>query len=583
MIARLAAAVAAVLTIASGAEAAIVRSGEHDAFSRLVFADRPGRSWSVERDGRRSSIAFAGAALDLDLSEVFDRIPRRRISSATFADGRLDLVLSCDCAVEVTQIPTGHVVIDVRDPAAGAGDGRAPTSGSVLPLLLPLAEIRLTPSLRAIWPSSSDANPDAEGPRQVRIHPAGAVTARGPLPAPPHPSPAACPFEDQGRSTFVADPEAAYAALPDGVAAVLDGRDEVDGDGLQRLATLYLAAGFGAEALQAAGPAGAPGSAIAVVAAALDGLPYPPATAIDPACGAASAILALLDPSRPDGMDRADQDAIAPFLDAMHPAMAANLVPRLERRLGEIGLDHLLAPLLPQGGDPVGADPDPADAAGTDEAAIAAAIALLDRAGGPDESADETHLVNAMALVQSVPAGDLRRELDRAIASALVHARRPVEAAVLAAEGRADADALLVLAIDAHPPEAAAEFAVRLGPYLAPDGEAARSAGTLMRSFGLEVAAGRFATSRAEGPVAVTDPVLPPEPWLVRDLPEMVRTEREAWTVRNRLAESILERRDADMPDTDLAAAAATLEESRALSALVAELVGVEGGGVTGR
>lgn len=594
MIARRLLPPAAFLLAAAGtaAVAAVpVRSGEHATFSRLVFADAPGRSWSVERMGRRAVIAFSAGAPDLDLATVFDLIPRRRIVSAASAAGRLALDLGCDCTVEVTQIPTGHIVIDVGDPRQPLAPLRTEPAlgGGVLPLVLPLRDIGLFMPGAAADDASSDLQASVlalEGPRQVRRHPAGTPPVLTPLVDGPDepPSPPGCPFEDLARETFGADPHMALAGLPDGIASLLDGSDRPDPEGMLALATLYLAAGFGAEAAQVARSSGTDSLGVAVVAAALDGLPYPPEAAIDPACGPATAILALLGPTDATDWTRADEPAIAPFLDRLHPTTLANLLPRLERRLATIGDASILAALAPVG--PPGPEDVPdqlAAAAGTDEAAVAAAVALLERTNARLEPAPEGQLVSAMALLQSVPVGVLHASLEGAIASALVMSDRPGEVAALVAGGSADAETLLHLAIDARPPEAAAEFAVRLRPHLVAGGDAARRAGALFRSFGLDAMAEQFDARVPVGPEPV-EPAGPlSDPWLARDLAAMVGTDRETWTARNRMAEAILARGAATPPPMDLAAAAAALDESRRLSILVGELVAEGGPRVTGR
>ena len=81
--------------------------------------------------------------------------------------------------MEVFQIPTGHVVIDVRD------GGPLPASRSVeaspprlrLPVVFPLADLpfRLPGAARLEDPSEARDYADAmpSGPRQVRLHPSG--------------------------------------------------------------------------------------------------------------------------------------------------------------------------------------------------------------------------------------------------------------------------------------------------------------------------------------------------------------------------------------------------------------------------
>lgn len=562
-----------------------VRSGEHATFSRLVFADTPGRDWSIERAGREAVIVFSEGAPELDLSQIFDLIPRRRIASAAAEAGRLVLGLGCDCRVEVSQIPTGHIVIDVRDgPVTPPADLPAAFGlAANRPFVLPLPEMRFGPFSSRNGHDSEVSGPArmiSEGPSQIRRHPDGSVplviTAGDETPRSATSS--ACQLEGIAQEVLTANPLEALSNLPAATAALLDGEDQLDAEGVSALARLYLAAGFGAEATQTSALGRTTAQDIEVVAAALDGTPYPLDVKIDPACGPATAVLALLDSSGTADWPRADESAFARFVDSMHPATASTLLPRLQDRLEELGLDDVLVAIDPTTPSlQLDLPEQEVVAAGTDERAVLAAIALLDMASNTGTSSEERHLINALALRPSLPQGPLRQSLDESLAKAFVLSRRPVEAVAMVADGAADAELLLGLAIDSLQPEVAAELAIRLRPHLPQDGAVTRRAAELFRSFGLHETANAFYPEGSPAPRPV-DLVAPQtDPWLMRDMAGMVRMEREAWTARHRLAEEVVARNAATSPDTDLAAAEAVLEGSRRTMSLVAELVGAEG------
>ena len=98
------------------AQTVTVRSGEHPTFSRLVFASTPGRIWELRTDTPgRADIVFSDPLPELDLSSIFDRIPRARIAGSAASGRTFSLDLTCDCPVSVFQIASGHIVIDVGD------------------------------------------------------------------------------------------------------------------------------------------------------------------------------------------------------------------------------------------------------------------------------------------------------------------------------------------------------------------------------------------------------------------------------------------------------------------------------------
>lgn len=572
---------------ATQAETVPIRSGEHRTFSRLVFADAPGRDWSVSRDGlSRVFVTFSAGVPQLDPSSIFDLIPRTRIADVAYDAQILELKLVCDCSVEVFQIPTGHVVVDVRDgPPIPLSAAISKTQG--LPVHLPLQEIPFEVAGRK--PSHSNEPPVVEmretepGPVQVLFHPSGVVALIRTTSDDPRPiaASASCEIEDLAGDALLANPIEARTALAEQLSQLLDGEDRLDSNAVRRLALGYLAAGWGAEAEQTATLAGIDDGAIALVAAALDGVSMAGRDRLDPGCGPASAALALLDIGGTDRWDRANLDELSRFLDRMHPFTWLNVEPRIRLRLIELGDEVVLAGL--------GADPTPeplvkgADdrfAAGTDASSIDAAIRLLSQSNMVGEAAAELHIVNAMALLPSVPSGDRRLRLEQALAEAFVLSNRPSEAIAMVADRRARGETLLALALDNLAEPVAAEFAVRLQPFLAPGSASGLRAAELFLRFGLAETAIGFEEPVIDLPkVSPAREVAMSDPWLMRDFPALADVDIEVSTPRNDFARAVLSRNTTPLPQTDLAAAGEILTRSRALNEILTDLLSVDGTG----
>ena len=114
--------------VAAAAAPTLVRTGEHDGFTRMVvdFANRP--DWSLEPDGE-AVVLRTGRAVDYDLSRIFRRIGRDRVADVTATgEGDLRIDLGCACDVRTIELPNEWLVIDIHD-----GDGGPP------PPLPPLA------------------------------------------------------------------------------------------------------------------------------------------------------------------------------------------------------------------------------------------------------------------------------------------------------------------------------------------------------------------------------------------------------------------------------------------------------------
>lgn len=581
--------VAALALLAGPAAAAVpVRSGDHATFARLVYRDPSASELRVSSvEGGIVELRLGEGAPDLDLGAIFDRIPRERITEASFAGGVLRLTLGCVCDVRVERISSGHVVIDVEDPLADPSAGAA--QNIVQPMALVPRPVTLTstdgdpgPSARRDGPTLArsralpqpvpPAPPTPRGPAQVRIHPSASLRllpAPDPMAVTPHVP--TCAIEGRAAEIIEADPEIALAELPAAFGAILDGGEEPSDSGALALAETYLRVGWGAEASRVLSDSGIVDRDLDAIGAALDGVSS--STALDPGCGPATTFLALLSPDPMTGWDRADHAALVLLMDALPKARWRDARAAVAERLTELGAADLLAVRR----DAPRTDPSsgPPREAGTDLAAVLAVTETLDAAAAEKRTLGEIDLVNADALLASVPEGVAHDRLAAALVDAQLRAGFLASAAAATRGDPALAESLLDTALQVLPSGRAAEFAVRIRPELPPGGPAALRAAALLRGYGLNDVAALFdrrPVSETALPRDVTGSALADRPWLARDFAAMSASGEEG-APRRDVANAIVLRNAAQRPDGDLAVAEQALEQSRRIGDALARLL----------
>lgn len=97
-------------------EPAIVRSGEHDGFSRIVAPLVNNQKWSVTQEDNQVMLTFQNYESGFDYSGVFDFIPRDRIKSISATGSVLTLTLDCACDVSAFLEKDAFIVLDVGSP-----------------------------------------------------------------------------------------------------------------------------------------------------------------------------------------------------------------------------------------------------------------------------------------------------------------------------------------------------------------------------------------------------------------------------------------------------------------------------------
>ncbi|HEY9039547.1 MAG TPA: hypothetical protein VIN05_11485 [Roseovarius sp.] len=107
-------------SMASFAEAkkVVVRSGDHETFSRIVLYLPERTSWTIDGKLNKKNLTLRGAKIDWDTSEVFTRISKNRIKAVdplTETTG-LALNLNCRCEIDIFWHAKSMLVVDVKDP-----------------------------------------------------------------------------------------------------------------------------------------------------------------------------------------------------------------------------------------------------------------------------------------------------------------------------------------------------------------------------------------------------------------------------------------------------------------------------------
>lgn len=558
-----------------------VQSGEHSTFSRLVFLDRPNQEWEVRQRENSVDVIFSNDVPKLDFTRTFDLIPRDRLEDISVQNRTLRLGLRCDCPVEVIQIPTGHIVIDIADPIQNITLQKPTSTASSLDLKLaglpfPIIEALLQTETEKVN-QEPIPNTTIEIPaNQVRRHPIGRVPlvlddAEDPVET-RHSS--SCTIDAFARKILTSNPEDALSTLVSTRRFLLAGNDTLDTSVVDGLVETYLELGWGAEAVLTSTATGTVNTDVSVLAGALDGTAIPADLVVDPGCGPAAAVIALLIGVTEEDWQRANESDVVILLDMFHDLRWFNLRDRLADALRQLGRESLMAGLGPTPGEDAQQISQQPAAAGTDLKAISASIDILTSANATGSPNDSLHIENARALRPSVPDGKLRKALDLALVEALVIARHPSSTIDMLKEGQAESAQVFDLLTQHLPPEDRVDFVVRLEPILTPNDPVRIKARDFLLALGLQAAAGRFAAlPSANLPNEVPKASEIREPWLDRDFAALAEVGNADWTARNRVAAAILERNRQSPPESDLAAAESTLSHSQSTGALIRSLL----------
>ncbi len=113
------------LTTMAAATPVVVKSGEHDGFTRLVLEYRNPVDWQVGRTDDGYALRIADNTPSYDLTETFKVIGKSRLAGISVDpdSGLLNLAIACACYAIPFEFRPGIVVIDLRD-------GRPPKGSS---------------------------------------------------------------------------------------------------------------------------------------------------------------------------------------------------------------------------------------------------------------------------------------------------------------------------------------------------------------------------------------------------------------------------------------------------------------------
>jgi tetratricopeptide (TPR) repeat protein len=98
---------------ASVAATVVVRSGEHDGFTRVVLHLPTDLSWQSSETGDGVLLEFADKVPEFNLSQAFTRIGRDRIASITRANSGVAVAFGCACTAKVYANGSRMIVVDV--------------------------------------------------------------------------------------------------------------------------------------------------------------------------------------------------------------------------------------------------------------------------------------------------------------------------------------------------------------------------------------------------------------------------------------------------------------------------------------
>lgn len=136
----------------AAADTALVEAGEHSDFTRIVVQLPAPSVWRVGRTPDGYELAVDDPVTDFDLSAVFARIPRSRLSSIAVDpdSGRLKLGVGCACHAVPFAFRPDVVVIDLRDGQPPEGSSyELPLAVQARPMPERLAQYRPRPRPQA--------------------------------------------------------------------------------------------------------------------------------------------------------------------------------------------------------------------------------------------------------------------------------------------------------------------------------------------------------------------------------------------------------------------------------------------------
>ncbi|MGO4908465.1 hypothetical protein ACEN2J_09050 [Pseudorhodobacter sp. W20_MBD10_FR17] len=100
---------------ASNSQTVVVRSGEHDGFTRLVASWPSNKEWRLFRTREGYDLVIDSKDVQYDLADAFKRITKRRIAEMNAQADTLHIMLSCECYAAPIALQAGVLVVDIVD------------------------------------------------------------------------------------------------------------------------------------------------------------------------------------------------------------------------------------------------------------------------------------------------------------------------------------------------------------------------------------------------------------------------------------------------------------------------------------
>jgi hypothetical protein len=341
-----------------------VRSGEHGSFTRLVFyLPAAVDDWTETRVDDGYEITVNPAPVALDTTEVFNFIPRTRISDVALRDGLLWIGSDCDCHLSAFLARPNVLAVDMRDGPDPAGDPEpVPSAARSGPQSLPLPFLPgaeppgptppqslvafVPPAAAPIIDPSSLAEAVARAASDGLLRPSGegvvvegdgietrsALDRSGTDRGQPDPS-ALCQSVAILDDLHMITPEAAWDRIEAGHAAGIDP---------STLAMAYLALGFGAEAAAAFTESALPADTairLAGLSNFLDDPARPQTRALVALrqCPGVAGLIGLLGAHGQTEISEEQGRAAVGTLSRLPSALRSHIAPHLEKRLAAVG------------------------------------------------------------------------------------------------------------------------------------------------------------------------------------------------------------------------------------------------------
>lgn len=125
------------LANASRSETIFVQSEDKNDFSRLSFVFPNPASWRLEQTANGYDIIFSKMSDEIDVSEIFENMSRRRIQTVSVLDNssRIRIELACECEAQAYEYRPGFLTVKIIGEGAEiVGDNQPQQSPSAMPI-----------------------------------------------------------------------------------------------------------------------------------------------------------------------------------------------------------------------------------------------------------------------------------------------------------------------------------------------------------------------------------------------------------------------------------------------------------------